>query len=69
MRIGKEVGAPIKPGDEGYRKWWQVNASRLKLHYLDEYAVGRTALDIGTGAGPYARALLERGFQVADLDL
>jgi len=55
------------PDEHG--KWWQVAASPVKLRYLNHYAIGRTALDLGTGAGHYARTLMEREFQVIGLDL
>lgn len=48
---------------------WQEAPSPVKLRYLRLYAVGRTALDIGTGAGFYARALKQRGYQVVSVDL
>jgi SAM-dependent methyltransferase len=51
------------------RKWWQTAASPVKLRYLEHYAIGHTALDLGSGAGHYARALRERGFQVTGLDV
>ena len=52
-----------------HKQWWQVSASPVKQRYLDRYAIGRTALDLGTGAGHYAQALEGRGFQVIGLDL
>lgn len=55
--------------NKGSRKWWQVSASPVKLRYLERYAVGHTALDIGTGAGHYARRLLAQGYRVTGLDL
>lgn len=48
---------------------WEFSASPLKLRYLEKYAVGSTALDIGTGAGHYARALVARGYDVVGLDV
>ncbi len=51
------------------RKEWQLRPSPVKLNYINQYAVGRTALDVGTGAGFYANALVERGFQVVAIDV
>jgi len=50
-------------------KAWQSAASPTKLRYLNEYAIGRTALDIGTGYGFYAKYLLEKGFAVDAVDM
>jgi 2-polyprenyl-3-methyl-5-hydroxy-6-metoxy-1,4-benzoquinol methylase len=49
--------------------WWQQHASPTKLHYLQQYAIGKTALDLGTGAGHYAQALSAQNFKVVGLDL
>ncbi|MCP4422158.1 MAG: hypothetical protein GY805_36565 [Chloroflexi bacterium] len=51
------------------KMWWQQHASPTKLHYLQKYAVGKTALDLGTGAGHYAKALVAQNFNVIGLDL
>ena len=48
---------------------WQASASPVKLRYLEQYAVGRTALDVGSGPGFYTRALSRRGFSVVAVDL
>lgn len=60
--------AKTNPMDD-QRKYWQSSASPLKLRYLDQYATGQTALDVGCGAGHYGRALRQKGFQVVGLDL
>jgi len=49
--------------------WWQYALSPVKLRYLQEYAVGQTALDIGTGCGFYAQALQHLGYRVVGVDL
>jgi len=49
--------------------WWQYAPSPVKLRYLQKYAVGRTALDIGTGRGFYAQMLQRLGYQVIGVDL
>jgi len=53
----------------GSERCWQASASPVKLRYLERYAVGRTALDVGSGPGFYARALSRRGFDVVAVDL
>jgi glycosyltransferase involved in cell wall biosynthesis len=50
-------------------QWWQIAPSPVKLRYLERYAAGRTALDVGSGAGFYARILARRGFRVIAVDL
>lgn len=67
--MSRQPGPASKPLNDDHHKLWQVSVSSLKLRYLDEYAVGRSVLDIGSGAGYYARALLARGYQVTGLDL
>jgi SAM-dependent methyltransferase len=47
---------------------WQVSPSARKMEYLDAWATGETALDLGCGRGWYASALAERGFRVAAMD-
>ncbi len=48
---------------------WQAAPSSLKWRYVERYAAGRTALDIGTGYGFYGRRLQELGYQVIGVDL
>jgi SAM-dependent methyltransferase len=55
------------PADDR-RMLWRTSASPVKMRYLEQFAAGKTALDLGTGAGHYARALKERGFRVTGLD-
>lgn len=50
------------------RKYWQNAASPNKIRYIDKYGTGKTALDIGCGAGHYARFLRQKGFEVIGLD-
>jgi SAM-dependent methyltransferase len=47
---------------------WSVSPSQRKLDYLNEYAVGQTALDLGCGMGWYASALAGLGFEVLAMD-
>jgi len=51
------------------QRFWQAAPSPVKLRYVAAYATGQTALDIGSGAGFYARALSQRGFRVTAVDL
>jgi 2-polyprenyl-3-methyl-5-hydroxy-6-metoxy-1,4-benzoquinol methylase len=55
--------------DQTTKMWWQHIASPIKLRYLQKFALGKTALDLGTGAGHYAHALIAQGFSVIGLDL
>jgi len=50
-------------------KLWQSAPSPTKLRYIDQYAIGATALDIGTGSGFYARYLSQSGFHVTSTDV
>jgi SAM-dependent methyltransferase len=52
------------PADVG----WQASPSRLKLDYLQRYASGQTALDLGCGRGWYASALADMGLAVTAID-
>lgn len=47
---------------------WQVSPSALKINYVNKYAAGATALDLGCGRGWYAAALADSGFQVTGMD-
>lgn len=51
------------------RKWWQQQMSPIKKEYVQQFAQGQTALDIGTGAGFYGRLLQQQGFAVVGVDL
>lgn len=51
------------------RQWWQQNLSPIKARYIDKFAIGETALDLGTGAGFYAQMLLKKQFKVIGVDL
>ncbi|MCA9900772.1 MAG: methyltransferase domain-containing protein [Ardenticatenaceae bacterium] len=51
------------------RKWWQQQMSPIKKEYVQQFAQGQTALDIGTGAGFYGRLLQQQGFAVVGADL
>lgn len=51
------------------RQWWRQQMSPLKQHYIQQFARGQTALDVGTGAGFYGRMLQEKGFDVVGVDL
>lgn len=48
---------------------WRNAPSPVKLGYLERYAVGTTALDMGSGAGFYSRLLQRRGMRVVAIDL
>lgn len=50
-------------------KSWLVAPSPMKFRYVDEYSCGKTALDIGSGSGFYARRLAQRGFNVVSTGL
>ena len=50
-------------------KLWRQAPSPHKIAYIDRYASGASALDIGTGLGFYAEHLRKRGFSVAAIDL
>lgn len=45
-----------------------ASPSALKIDYLNRYARGQTALDLGAGRGWYAAALADRGFEVTAVD-
>lgn len=51
------------------RQWWRQQLSPIKQQYVQQFAKGKTALDIGAGAGFYGAMLQERGFQVVGVDL
>ena len=51
------------------RQWWRQQLSPIKQEYVQQFAQGNTAVDIGTGAGFYGRMLQEKGFQVVGVDL
>ena len=51
------------------RQWWRQQLSPIKQQYVQQFAQGQTALDIGAGAGFYGRLLQERGFDVVGVDL
>ena len=51
------------------RQCWQKTPSPIKQAYVQQYAQGHTALDLGMGAGFYGRKLQEQGFDVIGLDL
>ena len=51
------------------KMWWKHQPSPTKLQYLQNYSIGETALDLGTGAGHYAKALIAKKFFVVGLDL
>jgi SAM-dependent methyltransferase len=58
-----------EPATVPVRHSWQVAPSPVKLRYIAQYAVGTTALDLGSGMGFYAHALARRGFRVVGMDL
>src|SRR5690606_12770196 len=43
------------------RQWWRQQLSPIKQQYVQQFAQGNTAVDIGTGAGFYGRMLQEKG--------
>lgn len=47
---------------------WRQYASKVKLGYVIQYALGNRALDIGSGRGWYARALADQGMEVHAID-
>lgn len=51
------------------RQWWRQQFSPIKQQYVQQFATGKTALDIGTGAGFYGTMLQERGFRVVGVDI
>ncbi|MBK8905558.1 MAG: methyltransferase domain-containing protein [Anaerolineaceae bacterium] len=55
--------------DSDSRQWWRQQFSPIKQQYVQQFAKGNTALDIGTGAGFYGAMLQERGFQVVGVDI
>ncbi len=59
---GEPATAPVKHS-------WQMAPSPVKVRYIAQYAVGTTALDLGSGMGFYAHALTRRGFRVVGMDL
>lgn len=56
----------FRPGD---RVGWRARANPIKLRLLDQYDLGRDALDIGAGHGWYSRTLADRGLHVIATDL
>lgn len=55
--------------DSDSRQWWRQQFSPIKQQYVQQFATGKTALDIGTGVGFYGAMLQERGFQVVGVDI
>lgn len=51
------------------RQWWRQQMSPVKRRYVQQFAQGKTALDIGVGAGFYGRLLQKKGFEVVGVDL
>jgi len=48
---------------------WEQSISTVKIDYINKFAIGKTALDIGTGKGWYAKHLADKGFSVTALDI
>lgn len=48
---------------------WHDGASDIKISYLKKFAQGKTALDLGCGAGWYSDFLSKNGFDVTSVDL
>lgn len=51
------------------RQWWRQQVSPIKQQYMQQFARGKTVLDIGTGAGFYGSMLQEKGFEVVGVDI
>lgn len=66
LRMANSTHDPLKARVEA--KWQEAGASNAKLAYINRWAAGNTALDLGTGHGVYARYLADRGFAVTGLD-
>jgi len=58
-----------RPATHPSEQSWRTAPSPVKLRYLERYAQGSTALDLGSGLGFYARFLERHGFQVVAVDL